>query len=72
MENSKSWYLSKGVIGAVIVVAVTILNLVGQGKIGEALQGETDAVVELIATGVILASGVVALWGRLFAKEEIK
>jgi hypothetical protein len=71
MTSSKPWYLSKGVIGAL----VTILLTVGQmaGLVSTNVDGAIiiEHVNELLTNLGVFAAGVLALYGRVVAKDKI-
>lgn len=65
-DQSKPWYLSKGVIGGVGSIVAGILMIAGVDTVDA-----TDGVNA--ALGAIAGlSGVVAVWGRIAAKGPLK
>jgi len=62
MVKSKPWYLSKGVMGALFVVAATISQMVGY-EIGDPASWTTET--------LILVGAAVAFWGRIRAVKKI-
>ncbi len=67
MIDSKAWYQSKTVWGALIAVAASLLRL-GGVELGLDIQGElADAAVTL--AGAI--GGLLALYGRVSAQASI-
>ena len=71
LDTSKPWYLSKGVIGAVIAVVATVLGLLGRPDAAAAVEAETSTLPLIIAQVAAVIGGLIALWGRLTAKERI-
>ncbi|MGV8935999.1 MAG: hypothetical protein ACOH2J_02690 [Allorhizobium sp.] len=67
MIDSKAWYQSKTVWGALIAVAASVLRLAGV-ELGLDMQGQlADAAVTLAGT----IGGLLALYGRVAAKAAI-
>jgi len=66
-ETKKPW-LSRGVWGGFVTIVVIFLAWLGVID----LSGEEDTITDLIVQLVLLASGVLALIGRVKAKKEIK
>jgi hypothetical protein len=67
MEETKPWYLSKTVWGAVVTMVIGVLALFGFGK----LEGEQESITELLMQIVTVIAGIVALIGRITAKNKI-
>lgn len=68
MNDSKPWYLSRGLWGAIIAGIAAILNLLGVFEMTAAMQAETVEVILAIAT---VAGAVIAFIGRWFAKTPV-
>ncbi len=69
--ETKPWYLSKGVIGAVIVVVATVLGIIGKPDQAEIVTAEGESISGMIAQIAALIGAGIALWGRLTAKTVI-
>jgi hypothetical protein len=67
MEETKQWWQSKGVWGAMVTMAIGILGMFGFEK----LTGEQENLTEIIMQIVVACSGLLALIGRIKAKKEI-
>jgi hypothetical protein len=65
MNETKKWYESKAVWGALIAVVASILSTNG-------VILPKDQTVEVIMQIVAAVGGVVALWGRIKADKRIK
>jgi hypothetical protein len=63
--DPKSQLASRGVIGALVVIAATVLRQWG-------VEIDTAATTELVFNAVTLAGGVLAYWGRLRATRPIR
>ena len=62
--NEKKWFLSKGIIGAVITALATIAGLLGY-NVG--VDGQTE-----MTTGIIAIAGVgLSIYGRVKAVDKI-
>jgi len=68
MDETKKPWESKTVWGGCVTIAVVLLAQIGVID----LRGEEDTITDLIVRLVLLASGVLALIGRVKAKKEIK
>ncbi len=67
MNGSKKWYMSKGTWGGVFTVVVAGLGMLGiviSPEIADALAGHA---VEIAA----IVGGLIAIWGRITAKQTI-
>ena len=69
--DEKKWYASKGVWGAVIVVIVTVLTMLGRKGEAEVIEEQSGAISDTIIQLVTIAAGALALWGRLAAKTKV-
>jgi len=67
MDETKPWYLSKTVWGAVVTMVIGVLAVFGFGK----LEGEQESVTELVMQLVTVIAGIVALIGRITAKTKL-
>ncbi len=69
--DSKPWYLSKAVIGAIIA---GVAGLLAVFKVGWAsgVPSETDSVVAIVEQVAVIVGAVIALYGRLKATTTIK
>ena len=68
MDETKKPWESKTVWGGFVTIVVVLLAQIGVID----LSGEEDTITDLIVRLVLLASGVLALIGRVKAKKEIK
>ena len=68
MDGSKAWYASSGVWGGVLAVAAPIASVVLKVSIGGDEIALAAEALAAIGGGV---GGLVAIWGRLKAKERI-
>ena len=68
MDGSKAWYASSGVWGGVLAVAAPIASVVLKVSIGGDEIALTAEALAAIGGGV---GGLVAIWGRLKAKDRI-
>lgn len=68
MEQVKPFYKSRGVIGAVMVLAGVAAQALGYTFGPE----EQQAAVNLVSAALEAVGGLVALWGRLAATKQIK
>ncbi len=68
MDGSKAWYASSGVWGGVLAVAAPIAGVVLKVSIGG---DEIALAAEALAAIGGGAGGLVAIWGRLKAKDRI-
>ena len=69
--ETKPWYTSKTVIGAVVMVIATVLGLFGQPERAEVVQAESANISGIIASVVGLIGALVALYGRITAKKTL-
>jgi len=67
MQNSKKWWQSKTIWGAIITLIAVIAQLFGV-KIDPALQQQLVTQITTIAAGV---GGLLALYGRIKADKRI-
>ena len=68
MDGSKAWYASSGVWGGVLAVAAPIASVVLKVSIGGDEIALAAEALAAIGGGV---GGLLAIWGRLKAKERI-
>ena len=67
MEETKQWYLSKTVWGALVAILASVLHA-GGFELGSAAQNElADGIVALV--GAI--GGLLAIYGRLSADKRL-
>jgi hypothetical protein len=69
--ESKPWYLSKTIWGAVVGVASGGLALAGHGLSSDAQAWLTDEVVQVIEAGAAVVGGLLAIYGRVKAETKI-
>jgi hypothetical protein len=65
LADPKPWYHSRGVIGAVAVIAAQTAAVFG-------LSLDAGQITEIVLQAVTLIGGLVALWGRLRAEQPIR
>lgn len=64
----KSWYESKAIWGAIVVIISVIANL-----FQISIDTDTQAnIVELVMTIIGGVGGLIAIWGRIKATKQIK
>ncbi len=63
-EETKPWWKSKGVMGSLAVIIVSLLNMFG-------LDIDNATVTELLMQLSTVIAGAVALYGRLVARYQI-
>ena len=68
---TKPWYLSKSIIGALIVIVATVLGLLGQQSTADAVTAESAGVSEVITSVIALIGAVVAIYGRVKASAKL-
>lgn len=68
MTTTKPWYLSRTIWASIVTVLTGAAGLAGLSVDGADGQTLTDAVLQLVAA----ASGLVAIVGRLSAKDRIR
>lgn len=68
--DTKKWYLSKGVDGALVGIITTII-LLGMKAFGLDAEAEQSNVTEIITAIIALIGMIVALIGRLKADTRI-
>jgi len=69
MNQTKQWYLSKTIWAALVTVVIGTLMMFG---VGTDLESEQETITELIMQVVGIVSGIIAVYGRLVAKTEVK
>jgi hypothetical protein len=67
MDGMKAWYQSKTVWGALIAVGASLLQIMG-AEVDVGTQGE---LADLAVTAVGAIGGLIAIYGRIAAKNEI-
>ena len=67
METVKPWYVSRTIWASLIMVAATLLGLLGF-PIEDA---DADALVDAILQAVAAVAGIAAIVGRLAARSRI-
>ncbi|MCK8781764.1 hypothetical protein M0654_17420 [Rhizobium sp. NTR19] len=68
MGDTKHWYRSKTVWGALIAVAASLLQVAGL-QLGPDVQAD---LVELIVTSAGVVGGLLAIYGRIVADSGIR
>ena len=68
--ESKPWFLSKGVIGAVVAGIAGLLAVFKVGW-GSGLPGESESIAAIVEQVTVVIGALIALWGRLTAKTVI-
>lgn len=70
--ETKKWYESKGMWGALVTVALVVLRLLGMTGIAELVETESGSIVEwIVALGLLIGSAL-AFVGRLKATKKIE
>ncbi len=69
--ETKPWYLSKGVIGAVIVIVATVLGIIGKPDAAEQVTAESEGIAGIISQIAALIGRALAIWGRITASTKI-
>lgn len=67
-QESKPWYLSRGVIGGLVAM---VIGIVGAFGFGAGLVGEQAAIVDTVLQIATAGAGALAVWGRIRAKKKI-
>ena len=67
MFEKKPWYKSKTIVAAIVAVVLSVAAACGV----EGLGGEKDAIVEAVMEIAVAVAGVIAIYGRVKAKENI-
>lgn len=67
MNETKKWYESKGIWGAIVAIVATLATAYGYN-----IKGQETNIVELIMQIVAALGGLIAVYGRAKAKSEIK
>ena len=65
MEDTKAWYRSRTVWGALVAILASLAGI-------EATAAEQGELAELLVAGVGVAGGIVALLGRLMARRRVR
>ncbi len=68
MIELKSWYSSKTVWGAAIVIVASCANLFGL----EISAGDQHDLTENLSAIVAAAGGIIAIWGRISASKRLR
>jgi hypothetical protein len=78
LENAKSWFASKGVVGGLIAtvgsVAAIVGNLFGftiEGSAVQEVRSAVETIMDNLLALVTAVGGIVAIIGRIFAKKTI-
>jgi len=71
MDDSKKWYASKTVIGAVVVIAVLVLRIFGYESQAEVIEEQSAGIGDWWLEAVGLIGALLTLYGRLTAKMEL-
>jgi hypothetical protein len=69
--ETKKWYESKTVWASVLILAVSVLRLLGKPDVAGEIEAGSAGIAEWIVNAVTIALAGVALWGRLTAKKTI-
>jgi len=69
--DTKPWYLSKGVWGSIIVVAVILLRLLGRTAEAEVVENESEGITAWIGEVGALIGAALAFYGRIKASTTI-
>ncbi len=72
MENSKVWYLSKGIWGAVAVLLATGLQIAGYTINLAELNSFLDQILNLVTAVMTAVGAFVSLYGRVKATKRIE
>ena len=67
----KHWWQSKTIVASLLTV-ITIVVGIFAPEIAERLSVESPALVEVIAASAGITTTVIAIFGRIVAKDEIK
>lgn len=67
-QESKPWYLSRGVIGGAVAAIAAAVGLVLKVSLDEAAQSQ---LTDLVLTIVTAVAGIVAVWGRVSATKQV-
>jgi len=68
VDNTKHWWESKTIIGALVAIFSSILGFIGFSVEPEMQTEFADLVVTLIS----VIGGLIAIWGRVKAGKSIK
>lgn len=68
MDDIKPWYLSRTIWASIVSLVVAVLGLLGYTVDLASQSALTDAIFQ----AVIAFAGVVAIWGRLSARNRIR
>jgi hypothetical protein len=68
MGELKNWYMSKTVWGGLVAILASCANLLGLDIAPDEQSGLVDGVTALAAA----AGGLVAIWGRISARERLR
>lgn len=75
MEETKKWYESKTIVGAVAAVVASILTILMAVRPGTVTPEESTQIqsnISAIVTAVVsLVGAAVAIWGRITANKSI-
>lgn len=68
MDDIKPWYLSRTIWASIVSLVVAVLGLLGYTVDLASQSALTDAIFQ----AVIAVAGLVAIWGRLSARNRIR
>jgi hypothetical protein len=71
MENTKAFWKSKTLWGAVIVLVCLSLRMFGQEETAQAVEEQQESILALVAEIGTLIGSAVAIWGRITAKHAL-
>lgn len=66
MEETKPWYLSRGVWAGVVAALVGVATVFGLN-----VEGEQESIINVVVGLAEVVSGIVAIYGRVRAKAKI-
>jgi anti-sigma-K factor RskA len=67
-DDSKVWWQSKGMWGGIVAIVASVIAIVLHRTISDAQQAQ---IVDLIFSVVTALSGVLAVYGRASATQEV-
>lgn len=70
-EETKHWYLSKGLWGSLIVVMAFIVRLLGQEPKAATIEAESDMLTQWLIDAMTLGGAMLAFIGRMMASKKI-
>jgi Mn2+/Fe2+ NRAMP family transporter len=69
--QEKPWYLSRTIIGAIVMLAITFLGQAGVDVKDADLNQITTTILQVTEALVALGSFALIIWGRIRARKEI-